>query len=71
VRRDVARSNGGYCSACRPRGASPVQGLTDTERLELQEWQALARSRGTEARAEAEARARARIERLRARRAAR
>lgn len=60
IRRSTARRNGGYCSTCRPPGASPVQALTDGERVNLAEWQDLARRRGREARDAAAARRRRR-----------
>lgn len=62
VRRSTARSNGGYCTSCRPRGASPVQALPEGERIELGQWQQLAAERG---RAEREAKAARRRRRAR------
>jgi hypothetical protein len=50
VRRSTARSNGGYCTTCRPRGASPVQALPEAERIDLQAWQLLAAKRGQDER---------------------
>lgn len=55
LRRATARTNGGYCTSCRPRGASPVQALPESERIDLHAWQALAAERGQ---AERERRAR-------------
>jgi hypothetical protein len=54
TRRRTWRSNGGYCTTCRPLGASPVQALPDAGRsgVDLAEWQALVADRG---RAEREA----------------
>lgn len=50
VRKATARTNSGYCTTCRPRGASPVQALPETDRIDLAEWQTLAARRGTEER---------------------
>lgn len=58
VKRATARSNGGYCTSCRPKGASPVQALPEAERLDLSAWQQLAAERGAAERAKAAARRR-------------
>lgn len=62
VRRATARTNGGYCTTCRPRGASPVQALPEAERIDVGAWQTLAADRG---RAEREAKAARRRRRAR------
>lgn len=55
IRRRLAQDNGGYCTTCRPRRASPVKALPE-ELLHLQEWQATAHARGQAQRDELAAR---------------
>lgn len=57
VRASVAKRKGGYCSTCRPDGASPVQALPEVDRIDVGEWQRLAASRGAEERQRAAERA--------------
>jgi hypothetical protein len=57
VRRATASRNGGYCSTCRPLGASPVQALPDRGGVDLAEWQALVADRGRQERQAAAQRA--------------
>lgn len=65
IRRQTARSNGGYCTTCRPRGASPVQALDAAALAELSDWQRLAADRGQSERREAAERAARRRRRAR------
>lgn len=58
VKGSVAKRNGGYCTTCRPLGASPVQALGEAaDRIDVTEWQQLAASRGAEERRRAAERA--------------